>query len=111
MKISFKSANLIKVFNSEKLLKKEYGQENAKYIMRHMAILKAADSLSQVPHTPPTRRHELTGSYKDKFAVDLKHPFRLVFEPNHENIPRKEDGGIDLEKVTAIKILKVEDYH
>ena len=45
------------------------------------------------------------------FAIDLVHPFRLVFEPNHDPLPRRKDGGIDLEQVTAIKILEVVDYH
>ena len=48
---------------------------------------------------------------KGEFAVDLKHPFRLVFHPNHEPIPLKEDGGIDLKLVTSIAIIDVEDYH
>jgi hypothetical protein len=26
-------------------------------------------------------------------------------------VPRKEDGGIDLTRVTAIRILEVTDYH
>ena len=36
---------------------------------------------------------------------------RLVFEPNHEPIPRSEDGGIDVGQVTAIVIVDVTDCH
>jgi len=43
--------------------------------------------------------------------VDLVQPYRLMFEVNHEPIPRREDGGIDTERVTAITILDVVDYH
>ena len=76
-----------------------------------MSVLKSAENLAQVPVRKPDRRHELTGKRKGTFAVDLKHPFRLIFKPNHEPVPKKEDGGIDLTKVTAITILGVEDYH
>ena len=38
-------------------------------------------------------------------------PYLLVFVPNHEPMPQKDDTGIDLSKVTAILVLNVEDYH
>lgn len=76
-----------------------------------MLTLRAAPTLQHVSHLPPVRRHELTGDRSGTFAVDLKHPYRLIFAPNHDPIPRQEDGGIDLEKITAIIILEVEDYH
>ncbi len=72
MEINFKSVKLAKVFNQEKLLKKEYGEENGRIIMRRMAVLQVAPNLSQVPHLKPDRRHELIGSRKGEFAVDLQ---------------------------------------
>lgn len=83
----------------------------ARTIMVRMGVLRGADHLGLVPAHKPDRRHQLTGQLKDHFAVDLVHPFRLVFRPDHEPIPRKNDDGIDLEAVTAIKITKVIDYH
>jgi proteic killer suppression protein len=111
MNISFNSKKLGKMFNSETELTKQFGKENARYIMRRMMVLRAAPSLAQVSFRPPERRHELTGEKKGIFAVDIKNPFRLTFKPDHNPLPLKEDGGIDLEKVTAITILEVEDYH
>ncbi len=83
----------------------------AKVIKKRMAVLKVARNLGLVPTTPPDRRHQLSGDRDEQFAVDLVHPHRLVFEPNHESLPRKGDGGIDTEQVTAITILDVIDYH
>ncbi len=60
---------------------------------------------------PPVRRHQLTGGQKGQFAIDLVQPYRLIFKPDHEPVPRKDDGGIDLNQVTAIKIIDVKDYH
>ena len=41
----------------------------------------------------------------------MVNPNWLVFEPDHDPIPRMKDGGIDLQKVTAITILDVTEYH
>jgi len=79
--------------------------------MLRMAVLKAANHLGLVPVERPVRRHQLSGNRKDEFAVDLVHPYRLVFRPNHDPIPRKDDGGIELEVVTAIEIVEIVDYH
>lgn len=111
MDIAFRNKTLKKVFNSEKELKKKFGAEKARLIMRRMAVLRASPVLAEVPYTKPERRHELSGKHSGQFAVDLKHPYRLIFKPNHEPLPRKDDGGIDLTQITAIKILGVEDYH
>jgi proteic killer suppression protein len=76
-----------------------------------MEILSASPTLAGVPIQKPDRCHELTGNRKGEFAVDLIHPFRLTFMPNHSPVPKKGDGGIDLDQVTAITINGVEDYH
>lgn len=111
MDVTFKDEKLARAFNSEKNLVKEYGPENAKKIKLRMAVLAEATCLEEVPHRPPERRHELSGERKGQFAVDLKHPQRLIFEPNHDPLPRKADGGLDLKKINAITIIEVEDYH
>lgn len=111
MEIVFRTVKLQKIFNSEKELRKTYGDENARAIMRRMAVLASATNLSQVSRLPPERCHELTGSRSGEFAVDVKQPYRLIFVPDYDSIPRKSDGGIDLAAVTRIKVLTVEDYH
>ena len=83
----------------------------ARTIMRRLAILKAAGSLVLVPTTPPERRHQPGSERKGQYAVDLVHPYRLIFKPDHEPVPRKQDGGIDTEQVTAITIIEIVDYH
>ena len=60
---------------------------------------------------PRSRCHTLTGNLKGKWTVDLEHPRRLLFEPANDPVPILEDGGLDLEKVTAVRILKVSDTH
>jgi proteic killer suppression protein len=111
MDLSFKNGRLAKIFNSETLLRREFGAEQARCIMSRLIFLQASPTLASVPIQPPYRRHQLTGNRDEQFAVDLKGPYRLVFEPNHDPIPRKDDGGIDLNQVAAITILGMEDYH
>lgn len=111
MQITFSTSKLEKTFNTENALVKRYGSRMKIVIVNRMAVLDTASNLALVPTTPPERMHQLVGQLKGKFAVDLVHPFRLIFEPNHELLPRKDDGGIDTQKVVAITILEVKDYH
>jgi proteic killer suppression protein len=111
MRISFSSRKLQKRFESEKDLVREYGSLLAKKIIMRMAVLRNAPSLVDVPHTPPDRRHQLSGKRDGEFAVDLVHPHRLVFTADYDETPRMADGGVDLEEVKAITIIEVIDYH
>lgn len=79
-----------------------------------MKVLRAARSLMDFwpPKSPPERCHELTeGKRSVQLSVDLDHPYRLIFVPDHNPIPIREEGGLDWSQVTAIKILGVEDTH
>lgn len=109
--IFFKSSKLAKTMNEEAKLRKEYGAKNGKEIRLRLAVLAAANTLADVPRVPPERCHQLNGTYRNCFAVDGEHPHRVVFEPAHDPLPRKPDGGLDLAKITAITILEVVDYH
>lgn len=111
MQIAFRTRKLEKAFNAADVLQKAFGAMMARVIMMRIAVLRAARSLVEVPTTRPDRRHQLSRDRDERFAVDLVHPYRLVFEADHEPIPRGDDGGIDTERVTAIKILDVVDYH
>jgi proteic killer suppression protein len=91
-------------------MQKAYG-ERAKRLMLRLDFLATAACLADVPSTPPTRRHELSGKRIGEFVVDVTGNWRLVFRPEHDPIPRTADGGIDLNAVTAIEIVSIEDYH
>ena len=111
MLIGFRTRRLERTFNSSRALTRRYGDRMARTIQMRLAVLKNARTLSQVPATPPDRRHMLVGDRSGQYAVDLVHPHRLVFVPNHDPIPRGEDGGVNLDKVTAVTIVDVVDYH
>ncbi len=93
-------------------MSKHLDKQNAKKLKQRLFELRAASSLDKISHLPPPRLHELDQDRNGQFAVDLKHPFRLIFEPDHDPVPRKSDGGIDRTLISAIKIIEVGvDYH
>ena len=62
--------------------------------MKRLWFLYEAPTLNDVPSQKPFRRHELKGEMKGQFAVDIEHPMRLIFVPDHNPIPKKEDGDL-----------------
>ncbi|MBF0552168.1 MAG: killer suppression protein [Deltaproteobacteria bacterium] len=104
-----------KSFNEGAQLERNHGTLRAKKIRRCMKALRAAESLMDFwpPKSGPERCHELTeGRRSGQLSVDLDHPYRLIFIPDHNPIPQREKGGgLDWSRVTAIKILGVEDTH
>ena len=110
MVILFADKRLEKESNDHRLLQKRHGAVQAKKIEQRLADLAAAQNL-QVMKTLPGRCHQLTGDLKGSFALDLVHPYRLLFEIANDPIPVKPDGGVDWLLVTEIIITKIEDYH
>lgn len=111
MEVSFRSRRIERLLNSEAELTRTYGQRRARSILARLAGLQRLATLRQVPTDAPFRRHQLAGNRDEQYAVDIDRQFRLVFEPDHDPIPRNSDGGIDTDRVTAIVIIAVEDYH
>ena len=111
MEILFKTRKLQERISAKAELVREYGKENAKMIMRRMLVLQAAECLADVPRRPPDRCHALSGKRKGQYAVDVKHPYRIIMEPTTAPLPLLDDGSIDLGRVMSIRILCVEDYH
>ena len=111
MDIFFKTRKLARVFNSQRELRKQYGDRMARTIAIRLAVLKNARRLSMVPVTLPDRRHGLAGKRKKQYAVDLVHPYRLVFEPRRSSAGAGSVADHDAGDVTAITIVEVMDYH
>ena len=111
MDIIFASEKLKKILSSEKEIVRKYGPARRKALMRRMSELRAAANLEVMRTLPQARCHELKQSRKGQLAVDLAHPYRLIFEPANDPLPTKPDGGLNWSAVTAIRIIEVTDYH
>lgn len=92
-------------------MKRAYGAKNAAKLGRRLFELKAAESLKEISYHPPARCHELTGKQAGQFSVDLEHPYRLLFVPADNPVPRFKDGGIDRSRVREIEIIDIKDPH
>lgn len=111
MIIQFRTAKLKKICNDFKLSQRELGPVCAKKLRTRLDELDAAECLDHLKYLPQARCHELKGDLKGILSVDLEHPYRLLFKPAHNPIPKKSDGGLDWKEVKAIIILEVEDTH
>lgn len=111
MEICFSSKKLQKVCNSEKEMRATFGKPLAEKLQQRLAELKAAETLEDISRLPPARCHELSQDRQGQFAVDLVHPKRLIFEPDHNPLPRRSDGGLDWANITAIRVIEIIDYH
>ena len=111
MEVLFGSTKLQKECSTEKAVRRAWGQENAGRIMRRLVELEAAPSLADMFTLPQVRCHALVADRAGQFAVDLKHPCRLIFEPADDLLPTKPDGGLDLTRITRIRVLEIKDYH
>ena len=111
MEVSFSSRKMQKICNSQKEMQAKYGDRMAEALQQRLGELKAADTLGDMKRLPAARCHELTQQRKGQLAVNLIHPRRLVFEPDHHPLPTRPTGGLDWTKVTRILIIEVVDYH
>jgi plasmid maintenance system killer protein len=109
--INFDTRQLEKEFNTEKLLVRRHGLRRAELIKKRMQQLRAAEVLQHMRLLPQARCHELTADRAGQLSVDLDGPYRLIFVPADDPLPRKPDGGLDWNYVTAIVILGVENTH
>jgi len=108
--ILFVNKRLAKQCVSERGRVKAFRADAAKVLGRRLDQLRAAEDLA-VMRELPGRCHELGADRKGELALDLRGPYRLIFEPADNPPPTKDDGGLDWGRVTAIRILEVEDYH
>jgi proteic killer suppression protein len=60
--------------------------------------LRAADSVDDLVQYAIGRCHPLKGNRNGEFAMDLVHPYRLIF--------KKIDNVVEL-----VRIMSIEDYH
>jgi proteic killer suppression protein len=111
VEVLFQGRKLEKVCKDQHQLTRKYGATCAKLLARRLDDLNGAENLEAMRRTLQARCHELKVNRAGTLAVDLEHPYRLIFEPAHDPIPKKADGGLDWTKVTTIRILAVEDYH
>ena len=84
--------------NADNEGERAYGREMADKIHQRIDELHAADTVERMIQWNTGRCHLLTQNRKGQYAMDLIHPFRLVFEKKGEEIQ-------------IANILEIVDYH
>lgn len=110
MNLSYKNNKLEQSLTEDKNIIKSYGALSKK-IKQRIEQIKAADDLSIVAKIPVLRLHTYKGDRLGEWSIDIQENWRICFEIDQDPIPTLDDGGVNLNKVTAIKILSVEDPH
>ena len=59
----------------------------------------------------PGHYHQLKSDRKDHWACNLDHPYRLIFYPGIDPIPKGEDGKQVLTEICVVDIIEIVDYH
>lgn len=98
MDITYKSKKLEKVCTDARAAEKAYGREMAIKIHHRIDEISAADSVEMMIRFHIGRCHPLSQNRKGQYAVDLIHPYRLVFEKNGD-------------EVQLANIIEIVDYH
>ncbi|MFM7407647.1 MAG: type II toxin-antitoxin system RelE/ParE family toxin [Cuspidothrix sp.] len=111
MDIVFENSKFEEECNNQRLLVKNHGADRAKRIRKRLDHLRYYANVLEDMRNLPGRCHELLHDRAAQLALDLDHPYRLIFEPADEPIPTKSDGGLDWNQVTAVRIIGVENYH
>ena len=81
-----------------KIAEKTYGRAMTEKIHQRIDEITAADTVEMMSQYHIGRCHPLTQNRKGQYAVDLVHPYRLVFEKNGDEIQ-------------IANILEIVDYH
>ena len=98
MDIIYKSKKLEKQCTDMRVTVKDYGKEMAAKITMRLNEIKSALTVEELVKYRIGRCHPLEGNRRGQFAMDLVHPYRLVFVKNGES-------------VELVKIISIENYH
>ncbi len=98
MEITYKNRKIEKVCTIAYEAEKKYGTEMAMKIHQRIDELYASDTVEEMIQFRIGRCHQLKGKRKEQYALDLVHPFRLVFEKN----------GTEIQIANVMEIV---DYH
>lgn len=99
------------MLNSEREILKNYGADNGRRIALRLQNIRDAATLEELSKLPQTRVHELKADRNEQISVDAKHPYRLILVCNHDEIPRKPDGGLDWSRITKVQVIELADTH
>lgn len=79
LEVTYKNKSIQKVCTNANAARKEYGGEMAKKIHARIDQILAMDTVEELVLFRVGRCHPLHGDREGQYAMDLVHPYRLVF--------------------------------
>ncbi len=98
MKITYKNKKIEKECTNVKVSDKTYGKQMTEKIHMRIDQITSADTIEMMIQYHIGRCHSLANNRKGQYAMDLVHPYRLVFEKHGDEIQ-------------IAHILEIVDYH
>jgi proteic killer suppression protein len=111
MEVGFNRVRLAKLCTDPVTRRRRLGEERAKKVLQRLNQMDAAPSLADLIALPQARCHQLAADRDEQFTVDLDGPYRLAFVVADNPVPRRQDGGIALDKVQRVTVTEIIDPH
>lgn len=110
MEITFTDKKLEKIANDDKKMLKELGKLRASIFKRRLSQLQDATTLEDVRYLAGNY-HELIHNRKGEWACDLDQPYRLIFTPHENPIPKNKDGQYIWLEINGVEVVEIINYH
>ncbi len=98
MNIDYRNNKIKKVCENAEIARKQYGSEMAKKIHQRIDEIRAADNIEYLLKYHIGRCHSLVDNREGQYAMDLTHPYRLIFIEKNDT-------------VVSVSIEEITDYH
>jgi proteic killer suppression protein len=98
MDITYRNKKIEKECTDANVSDKIYGKEMSARLQMRIDQIRAADSVEEMVKFHIGRCHKLSGKRRGEYAVDLVHPYRLVFVKH---------GDV----IQIAHIIEIVDYH
>jgi len=110
MNITFATKELLKLANEPPMANRKLGTKRVRLFHRRLQDMMAASCFEDLKYLPGNY-HQLSANRKDQWACDLDQPYRLVFMPGEDSIPKDLHGKQLLREIRIVEILEITNYH
>jgi proteic killer suppression protein len=86
------------------------GARRAKLYKKRLDDMVAVESFIDLEHLPGCF-HQLSENRKDQWSCDLDQPYRLIFRPAKNPIPKNDDSKQVLIEIKSVEIIEITNYH
>lgn len=98
MQVHYRTEKIKKICENADIARKKYGFEMAEKIHFRIDQIEAANSVEELVQYRIGRCHSLSGNREGQYAMDLTHPYRLIFIKEND-------------VTVSVRIEQIKDYH